>query len=209
MRKSSLRAILAAMKRERAEQYFDAQAPVYDFSRRLFLIGRKRAVSALGIRPGDRVADWGCGTGLNFPLIEKRRPGEIIGIDASEGMLRSARARLPGARLVKADMTTFLLAPPVDRALCSYALSLVDDWEETIRNMKRGLAPGGRLVLHDFHPLAGAMQVFDGFFRWWIGIHGAVPTRPLHEFLSGEFERVEQVVPGMGFYAVHVADGPK
>ncbi len=197
------------MKRERAEQYFDAQAPVYDFTRRLFLTGRARAVSALAVRPGDRVADWGCGTGLNFPLIEKQGPAEIIGIDASEGMLRSARARLPGARIIKADMTTFLLEPPVDRALCSYALSLVDDWEETIRNMKRGLAPGGRLVLHDFHPLAGGMKVFDGLFRWWIGIHGAVPTRPLHAFLSGEFQHVEQIVPRMGFYAVHVAEGPK
>lgn len=155
------------------------------------------------------MADWGCGTGLNFPLIEKQQPGELIGIDASEGMLRSARARSPRVRLIKADMTTFALEPPVDRALCSYALSLVDDWEATIRNMKRGLVSGGRLVLHDFHPLASGMKVFDGFFRWWIGIHGAVPTRPLHDFLKGEFHKVEKIVPHMGFYAVHVAEGPR
>jgi len=44
---------------------------------------RRRAVSHLGLKPGDSVLDAGCGTGLAFPLLEEAigPEGRIIGID--------------------------------------------------------------------------------------------------------------------------------
>ena len=54
------------------------RAKNYDLYARLFpLLGfrqqvyRTKAVQALNLRPGDTVVDIGCGTGLNFPLLEQ------------------------------------------------------------------------------------------------------------------------------------------
>ena len=43
---------------------------------------RRRAVQALRLRPGDSVVEIACGTGLNFPLIE-REIGPEAGSSAS------------------------------------------------------------------------------------------------------------------------------
>ena len=57
--------------RKRARRY-DLTANAY------YLLGfrewayRKRAIEALGLERGDTVVEIGCGTGLNFGLIEQR-----------------------------------------------------------------------------------------------------------------------------------------
>ncbi|BAS09291.1 match to protein family HMM PF08241 [Arthrobacter sp. Hiyo4] len=55
--------------------------------------------------------DIGCGTGLNFPLLQERigAAGTIVGIDRSAGMLRQARRRAEARGwqnviLIQADM---------------------------------------------------------------------------------------------------------
>src|ERR1700720_3287493 len=57
---------------------------------------RLRAVQALGLCPGDSVVDIACGTGLNFPLIEKAigPAGRIVGVDLTDAMLAQAQARM-------------------------------------------------------------------------------------------------------------------
>lgn len=75
-------------------------APVYD--RRCGWIEpvRTRTVEMLGLRPGDRVLDVGCGTGLSFALIQQRigPRGELVGVDLSPHMLSIARQRVQAAR---------------------------------------------------------------------------------------------------------------
>ena len=66
-------------------------------------------------RPGDTVLDVGCGTGLCLPLLrDKVGPtGTIVGIDASEQMLRGRRAsRSPRA----AGTTSGCVAAPAEQA---------------------------------------------------------------------------------------------
>jgi len=66
--------------RKRARSY-DLTANVY------YLLGfrewayRRRAIEALGLRRGDTVVEIGCGTGLNFGLLEERigSEGRLIG----------------------------------------------------------------------------------------------------------------------------------
>src|ERR1700710_534186 len=70
-------------------------ARVYSTLEPLYLIfppARRRAVAALGLKPGDTVLEIGAGTGRNFPyLVEAVGPsGTVIGIDASPGMLAEA-----------------------------------------------------------------------------------------------------------------------
>jgi ubiquinone/menaquinone biosynthesis C-methylase UbiE len=64
------------------------RAKRYDWTNLLlYLIGfrhwayRKHAVEALGLQKGDTVVDLGCGTGLNFSLLQEQigPQGKIIG----------------------------------------------------------------------------------------------------------------------------------
>jgi demethylmenaquinone methyltransferase/2-methoxy-6-polyprenyl-1,4-benzoquinol methylase len=63
--------------------------------RRIPMIDRLRseAVRQLGLNPGDRVIDAGCGNGGSFPfLLEQVGPtGEVVGIEISPEMTRRAR----------------------------------------------------------------------------------------------------------------------
>ncbi|MFM9432783.1 class I SAM-dependent methyltransferase, partial [Arthrobacter sp. MP_2.3] len=52
-------------------------------------------IGALAPATGQQVLDIGCGTGLNFPLLQQRvgASGTIVGIDRSAEMLHHARRR--------------------------------------------------------------------------------------------------------------------
>ena len=57
---------------------------------------RTRLVNELDPRPGDVVLDLACGTGLNFPALERAvgPAGRIIGVDLSADMLTKAGSRV-------------------------------------------------------------------------------------------------------------------
>ncbi|MBM4334964.1 MAG: methyltransferase domain-containing protein [Deltaproteobacteria bacterium] len=66
--------------------------------------GRRRVARlASRLDPGSLVADLGCGPGWHGALLA-RRGLEVIGLDLSSAMLRAARRRVRGARLVRADL---------------------------------------------------------------------------------------------------------
>src|ERR1700685_3880348 len=56
----------------------------------------RRVVQALGLRAGDTVIDMACGTGLNFPLLQKAvgPGGRIVGVDLTDAMLARAQDRI-------------------------------------------------------------------------------------------------------------------
>jgi demethylmenaquinone methyltransferase/2-methoxy-6-polyprenyl-1,4-benzoquinol methylase len=117
---------------------------------------RRRAVQALGLRPGDSVIDIACGTGLNFPLIvEAIGPaGRIVGVDLTDAMLARARDRIEtngwsNISLVEADAADFEFPTDVDAILSTYALSQVPECAEVIAHGAAALSGGGRWVVLD------------------------------------------------------------
>ncbi|GAB3550642.1 hypothetical protein GCM10027404_18240 [Arthrobacter tumbae] len=122
--------------------------------------------------------DIGCGTGLNFPLLqEKISPsGTIVGIDRSAAMLKQARRRAERSGwqnviLIEADATSLTPAEVAvsitaaggralsDAVLATYALSLMPDWERSWLNMRRLLKPGGRTGVVDMQRPVGRYSV--------------------------------------------------
>src|ERR671934_439860 len=70
----------------------DRQVPTYE-----------AALRHVGLEPGQRVLDIGCGVGAFLRLVAERR-GEPHGIDASETLIAFARTRLPNADLRVGEM---------------------------------------------------------------------------------------------------------
>lgn len=144
--------------------WYDIFALFYDRAlEKLYRPTRTTAVEALGAEPGSLVLDVACGTGQNFPFLQKAiGPGEIVGVDRSGGMLRRARQRIDrhgwtNIHLVQADMLEFdeerLEAltgrRTVDYAICTLGMTVIEDWEGAFHRTFDLLRSGGRLVLFD------------------------------------------------------------
>lgn len=122
--------------------------------------------------PPPRYLDLGCGTGastraLALELFRAGAPVDVLGADASSGMLDVARARRwpPGVDFVWADAAdlagTEEVAGPFDGVLAAYLLRNVPDADHTLREVHDILRPGGVLVLQDYsvrgRPAAGLL----------------------------------------------------
>jgi ubiquinone/menaquinone biosynthesis C-methylase UbiE len=105
--------------------------------------------------PGDRVLDVACGTGLiTFEAARAVGPrGDVVGIDLSGAMVHAALQRIPeqGLRNVAfAQMDAEALYFPTgrfDTVVCALGLMYVPDPLQSLREMRRVLRPGGRIVL--------------------------------------------------------------
>jgi SAM-dependent methyltransferase len=105
----------------------------------------------VGLRP-RRAMDIGCGTGRWATRLG------AFGVDPSIEMLSVAQ-RKPGmsGRLVAGDAASIPIASgAADLVLCTLTLGHVADWTGAMRELARVVAPGGTLILTDFHPDAAA-----------------------------------------------------
>jgi ubiquinone/menaquinone biosynthesis C-methylase UbiE len=107
----------------------------------------------LGLTPGDVVLDVACGPG-NFSREFARVVGDdglIVGIDASRTMLARGGAEAGGIRnlaLIRGDATRLPFHDAsFDGACCFAALHLFADPFGALDEMRRVLAPGGRIAL--------------------------------------------------------------
>lgn len=107
--------------------------------------------------PSGRVLDAACGTGRHAAHLAAAGY-RVVGVDASEAMLARARRRLPGADLRVGALTRLPLEDAsVAGAVCALALSHLPEIAGAMAELGRVLAPGGRLVISDPHPLASGV----------------------------------------------------
>ncbi len=117
---------------------------------------RMETAILLGIVPGRSALDVGCGTGsLAIELAMKVGPtGRVVGVDLSEMMIATARARAD-ARGIAAEFfvgDTYALDLPTDSfdaVHCDRVLQHLDDPLTAIREMTRVLVPGGTIVIRE------------------------------------------------------------
>lgn len=114
----------------------------------------------LGIRPGDRVVDIGCGCGATTLEAAQRGAERVVGIDISAPMLAVARERARAAgvatvEFVVADAQTHRFeASSVDVVASRFGVMFFDDPLAAFTNLHGALAAAGRLGFVCWQPLA-------------------------------------------------------
>lgn len=117
------------------------------------------AVAELGLRPGDRVLDAGCGTGRALPPLRAAvgPAGVVAGVDLTPAMLQAARraGRDQEGGLLLADVAALPLRGGVlDAVFAAGLIAHLPRPVENLRELARVVRPGGTLAL--FHPIGRA-----------------------------------------------------
>ena len=105
----------------------------------------------LGLSPGDRVLDVGCGQGVDVRLLSSRvgPEGEVVGIDISEKMLDAARERTENTsnvRFESGDVMDLSFADETfDAVQAGRVLVHTDAPEQALSEMARVTRSGGRV----------------------------------------------------------------
>ncbi|MFJ6705116.1 MULTISPECIES: class I SAM-dependent methyltransferase [unclassified Streptomyces] len=117
------------------------------------------AVAELGLRPGDRVLDAGCGTGRALPPLRAAvgPSGQVLGMDLTPAMLQAAvrAGRHRDGRLVLADVAALpVRSESLDAVFAAGLIAHLPQPGRNLRELARVVRPGGRLAL--FHPIGRA-----------------------------------------------------
>lgn len=108
------------------------------------------------VRAGGRVLDLCCGTGLSTEALAAVRPDvELVGLDASAGMLVEARSKvvLRGVHFVHGDATDPRAAGiegRFDAILMAYGIRNVPHANLCLSNLRELLEPGGQICFHEY-----------------------------------------------------------
>jgi ubiquinone/menaquinone biosynthesis C-methylase UbiE len=112
-------------------------------------------LKAASLQPGERILDVACGTGLIARLAAEQvgRDGSVTAIDVSPDMIDVARATpSPAAPPIDwhvGDATALPLPDDAyDVVLCQMGLMFIEDRTAAVSEMRRVLAPGGRIVVN-------------------------------------------------------------
>lgn len=99
----------------------------------------------LGVAPGRRWLDAGCGTGaLTRTVLTAAAPDRAVGVDRSPGFLGQARRHLPGAGFAVGDAAALPLPDGVfDAVVSGLALNFVPRPQAAVDEFARVVTPGG------------------------------------------------------------------
>jgi SAM-dependent methyltransferase len=135
-------------------------------------------IPALGLEPGMRVLDVGCGPGRHSHALAER--GIVVhGIDISRRFIELAQQEAPeGATFERIDARSLAFASEFDAVIClcqgAFGLMTADGHDESvIAAMARALRPAGRL----------ALSAFSSYFviRHWAEVEFDADTGVTHE----------------------------
>ncbi len=143
----------------RVRQMFAGIASRYDRANHLLSLGidrgwRRAAVSIAELRPGENVLDCCAGTG-DLSIAFAAAGGDVVGSDFCPEMLahavtKSAR-RDSDTRYVAGDAQSLPFADDsFDLATVAFGIRNVEDPVAGMREMRRVVKPGGRIVVLEF-----------------------------------------------------------
>jgi ubiquinone/menaquinone biosynthesis C-methylase UbiE len=106
------------------------------------------------LQRGERVLDIACGTGVVTRLAAQQvgAEGQVTGLDLNPGMLAVARSLSPvsGASITWVESSAVAMDVPdaaFDVVVCQQGLQFFPDQPAALREIRRVLVPGGRVIL--------------------------------------------------------------
>ncbi len=164
------------------------------------------ALRKASARSGERVVDVGCGCGATvLALAAAVGPaGHVLGVDVSGPMLGRARERaaaLPNVTLLRADAAIHPFDGRAELLFSRFGVMFFGDPAAAFGNLRRALAPGGRLAFACWRSLAE---------NEWMAVpaqavRSALPSLPASDpsgpgpLAFADPARVRRILGGAGF----------
>jgi ubiquinone/menaquinone biosynthesis C-methylase UbiE len=181
--------------------------PLREASRRI----TRKVVDALGLRPGERVLDAGCGLGLPALDVAEATGAHVTGVTVSQAEVDAATKRAAEARMqeqVRYQRADFMALPfpdaSFDAVLAMESLVHAPDLDEALRELHRVLRPGGRvgLVEYTLESEAAGLEVEEFFGNLGLGnvltMQGWIEAFAKAGFAVEEYTQCGPRVFGMG-----------
>lgn len=140
----------------RVQRYgWDAAAAHYEEGwRGPLLPAQRRLLEAAALRPGERVLEVACGSGLVTRAVAKAvgATGSVLATDLSQSMVELTRSRceaegLPWVATARMNAEALDVEEgSFDAALCALGLMYVPQPRLAVRSMARAVRPGGRVA---------------------------------------------------------------
>lgn len=182
-----------------AYKFDPAQAENLDVAARDDYLPAERLIDELALQGGETVIDYGAGTGyLTGPLAAAvGEVGRVLAVDESEAMVERLRAAVADVPSVEVLLITENHVPVADASVAGIlAVNLLHEirGEGALAEMRRILAPHGRLVVADWRPgvpdrpsgppdehLYTPDAAADELRRWGFSVHEA--ARPPYHYI--------------------------
>jgi ubiquinone/menaquinone biosynthesis C-methylase UbiE len=166
-------------------------------------------VAQADLRPGERVLDVACGTGVVTRLAAKRvgATGAVTGLDIHPGMLAAARSATPPDAAIQWHQADAESMPFPDNAfdvvLCQMGLQFVSGKLAALREMRRVLEPGGRAVICVPGPKPPLFAIMTDALGHHVGPQAAAFGDRV--FSMHDIDELRELVRSAGFRDVRVA----
>jgi ubiquinone/menaquinone biosynthesis C-methylase UbiE len=183
-----------------ARTHFDRWSETYEHDSAAHWLRevQTQALAALALVENDVLLDVGCGTGAAVRDAAPRIT-RAVGFDLSPGMIAQAKDRARSAGLDNVDFHTGDVSGrlPFDdgaftAVVCTTAFHHFPRPRDTMNEISRVLAPGGRLVIADANRRHPAVFAFDLVLRVAQPSHAGFrsPTQLMHDLCAAGFAGV-------------------
>ncbi|NMO55883.1 methyltransferase domain-containing protein [Actinoplanes sp. TBRC 11911] len=166
---------------------------------------------ACGIQGGEHILDVGCGSGQTTREAGRAAAaGSALGVDVSAAAVERARrtARAEGLRNVSFEHADAQVHPfprgRFDLVISRFGTMFFGDPVAAFANIRRGLRPGGRLVMIVWQ--AGERNEWDVALRQALAAPAGSKTDGLDPFSLAEPATVERILDTAGFADVDLTD---
>jgi ubiquinone/menaquinone biosynthesis C-methylase UbiE len=130
----------------------------FDFRIRDLFSPRKNIIADIGIKPGARILDFGCGPGAYIPAAEELTgpSGHIYALDAQPMAIEYVqelcrKRKFSNVTSILSDRATGLPAASIDVIFLYDILHALTDAKPIFKELHRVLKPNGILSVNDHH----------------------------------------------------------
>lgn len=160
------------------------------------------------LRSGERVLDVACGTGIVARLAAQQvgDTGTVAGLDVNPGMLAVAHSATPPDMTIEWNEASAEAMPLPDASfdviLCQMGLQFMPDKHAALREMRRVLARGGRLILNLPGPTPRLFTIMGEALARHVGAEATGFVD--HVFSLHDTAEIHDLLSSAGFHDVSV-----